>query len=89
MDFMTAKEAAQKWNITQRRVAVLCSENRIDGAEFIGKMWLIPKSARQPQDGRVTRFEPPTDMSVKPFLKWAGGKSQILKSIRSKYPDEL
>ncbi|MCQ4726811.1 DNA adenine methylase [Anaerotignum faecicola] len=26
---------------------------------------------------------------LRPFLKWAGGKSQILPIIRSKYPDEL
>jgi DNA adenine methylase len=86
---MTAKEAAAKWNISQRRVAVLCSKNRIEGAEFIGNMWLIPKSAVKPKDGRVTRFEPPTDMAVKPFLKWAGGKSQILNDIRQKYPTKL
>lgn len=27
--------------------------------------------------------------TVKPFLKWAGGKSQILNDIREKYPREL
>jgi DNA adenine methylase len=31
MDYITAKEAANKWGITQRRVAILCSENRIGG----------------------------------------------------------
>ena len=29
MEFMSAR-AADKWGISQRRVAVLCSENRID-----------------------------------------------------------
>lgn len=28
-------------------------------------------------------------MSAKPFVKWAGGKSQLLPDIRSKYPREL
>ena len=89
MDLMTAREAAQKWNITQRRVASLCSENRIEGARFIGNMWLIPKIAQKPEDGRVSRSGPPADMAVKPFLKWAGGKSQILGDIRAKYPNGL
>lgn len=28
-------------------------------------------------------------MNVKPFVKWAGGKSQLLPDIRSKYPKDL
>jgi len=86
MGFMTAKEAANKWAVTQGRVATLCSESPIDGAELMGKIWLIPESAQKPEDGRTTRFEPPADMPVKPFLKWAGGKSHILGDIRCKYP---
>lgn len=34
MEYMTAKEAAQKWNITVRRVQVLCSQGRIQGASY-------------------------------------------------------
>ena len=33
MELMSAREAAAKWGISQRRVAVLCSENRIANAE--------------------------------------------------------
>ena len=56
MRYMTAKEAAEKWNISQRRVAVLCAENRIENAEMLGNMWLIPKDAEKPQDARSLRY---------------------------------
>ena len=32
MDMMTVKEAAKLWNISERRITVLCKEGRIDGA---------------------------------------------------------
>jgi DNA adenine methylase len=89
VDYITAKEAAIFWGISQRRVAVLCSEERIDGAKLIGNMWLIPVRASKPDDARSLRFQPKTPASVKPFLKWAGGKAQILENIKMKYPIEL
>ena len=32
MDYLTAKQAAEKWNISPRRVQVLCEQGRIKGA---------------------------------------------------------
>ena len=84
MKYMTAKEAAEKWNISQRRVAVLCTEKRIENAEMLGNMWLIPKDAEKPQDARSLRYF--DDKKIKPFLKWAGGKSQILETIKQNFP---
>lgn len=54
MDYISAKEASKKWGISQRRVAVLCSEGRIEKATMVGKMWLIPKTAKKPEDGRIS-----------------------------------
>lgn len=31
MEFITVKEAAQKFNLTERRVQQLCESNRIEG----------------------------------------------------------
>ncbi|GAB4270523.1 MAG: helix-turn-helix domain-containing protein [Thermincola ferriacetica] len=53
MEYMTAKEAAQKWNITVRRVQVLCAQGRIQGAMRLGNMWAIPKSSPKPKDLRI------------------------------------
>lgn len=57
MEVMSEREAADKWGISQRRVAVLCTENRIENAQMLGNMWLIPTSAEKPIDARSTRFE--------------------------------
>lgn len=86
MEFMSAREAADKWGISQRRVAVLCSENRIAEATMVGNMWIIPTSAEKPIDARSTRYNKNEGKTVKPFLKWAGGKGQLLKEIERYYP---
>ena len=53
MDFMTTKQAAAAWGISQRRVAILCEQGRIDGVGKAGFVWLIPPNAVKPDDGRI------------------------------------
>ncbi|MCM1546097.1 MAG: DNA adenine methylase [Clostridiales bacterium] len=83
---MSAKEAAEKWKISQRRVSVLCSENRIDGAMMVGKMWIIPSDAEKPIDKRTVRYEKKKNIALKPFVKWAGGKSQLISELEKMLP---
>lgn len=52
MEYMSAKEAAEKWGITRRRVQVYCIEERISGAKKVGSQWIIPKEATKPEDPR-------------------------------------
>lgn len=53
MEYLTTTELSKEWHITARRIAILCSENRIDGVIKKGKTWLIPKDTKKPVDGRI------------------------------------
>ena len=52
-EMMSCKEAAWRWEISQRRVTRLCKEGRIEGAKKAGGRWVIPSHTRKPQDRRV------------------------------------
>ena len=69
MEFMSAREAADKWGISQRRVAVLCSENRIDNATMVGNMWIIPTTAEKPIDARSIRYSKADEKKNKAFFE--------------------
>lgn len=88
MEYMSAREAADKWGISQRRVAILCSESRIENATMVGNMWIIPTTAGKPIDARSMRYSKGDGKKIKPFLKWAGGKGQLLSEIEQYYPFE-
>ena len=51
-EYMTAQEAAEKWNVSLRWVQRLCKGNRIEGVMNINRVWLIPKNAEKPADAR-------------------------------------
>ena len=53
MDYMTIKEAAEKWGLSTRRVQTICNEGMIPGVMKFGREWAIPKEAERPIDKRV------------------------------------
>lgn len=55
MEYMTSAEFAEKWNVSQRRVAIYCKEGRIDGAVLKGRVWMIPSDAKKPEDPRKVK----------------------------------
>lgn len=55
--YLGVKEIARLWNISERRVRVLCSEGRIEGAFKEGNIWRIPENAIKPSDKRINNPE--------------------------------
>ena len=52
MEYLTTVEMSERWNITSRRIGVLCAEGRVEGAIKKGKTWLIPDTSEKPFDAR-------------------------------------
>lgn len=52
MEYISVKEAAEKWGVTVRCVQKLCSEERIKGVAKFGKSWMIPARAILPSSAK-------------------------------------
>lgn len=50
--YLTVKQVAEKWKISDRRVRALCAQGKIDGAFQDGRLWKIPIDAQKPSDSR-------------------------------------
>ena len=73
MIYLSVAETANKWNITARRVQILCNEGRIQGAQRVGNVWMIPEIAEKPVDGRRKLIGAPLSSSQKILIEriWA------------------
>jgi len=55
VQYITVKQASERWGISDRRVRVLCADRRIEGVVKKGRSYLIPANALKPIDGRTLR----------------------------------
>ena len=53
MDYLTVKEAGEKWGISGPMVTYYCVGGRIDGTIKKGNLWLVPSDIEKPIDGRT------------------------------------
>jgi hypothetical protein len=53
MRYLSTAQAGENWGISKRRVAILCDEGRIEGAQKAGTNWIIPEDAVKPADARI------------------------------------
>ena len=67
MKYLTTRETAEKWNLSDRTVQQLCSQGRIPGARKFGRSWAVPADADKPADPRRSRGEPAAAPGEAPF----------------------
>lgn len=48
MDYMTIKDATDKWNLGRRRVQDMCENGRLSGVVKFGRDWAIPADMEKP-----------------------------------------
>ena len=53
MKYATTTEIGRLWNLSARRVGILCAEGRIPNVQKTGNTWLIPEDAVKPADARI------------------------------------
>lgn len=52
MDYISVKQASEKFGISERRIQKLCETKRINGSTMLSGVWLIPADAKKPADER-------------------------------------
>jgi DNA-binding CsgD family transcriptional regulator len=55
MDYMSAAQAAKKWDTGLRQVQRLLASGRVPNAQKLGNSWVIPSCARKPPDPRFKK----------------------------------
>lgn len=53
MNYLSSKEAAQKWGVSVQRVQLVLKQGRVPGAIRIGNTWAVPADAKKPKDSRI------------------------------------
>ena len=94
MNYLSVAQTAEKWEMTPRRVQVLCNQGRIEGAQRVGNVWTIPETAVKPIDGRkkVTDITVPrTNNGIVMERVWAMPNKNTfeIKPIKALIEEEL
>lgn len=53
MEYISVKDAAAKWGVSERYAQRCCTEGRVDGAVKFGRAWAIPPNAEKPADKKA------------------------------------
>ena len=91
MEWITVKQASEKWGVTARRVQELCKEGKIKGATRWERTWMIPSYAVLPSSSKSqTPYMPMPKKS--PFLDMTSlynkaGEADIIAELLINNPE--
>ena len=78
--YISVLETAERWNVSQRRIQILCNENRIKGAIKQSGVWLIPYGAKKPERMKSgIKVPKDTQLNVLSLFSGCGGMDWDLK----------
>ena len=83
MRYLSVREIAKKWNISERSVRNYCAHGRVDGAFLTGKTWNISENSEKPKRTNKKKEQPKTLLDIlqnEKKNKYSGGiyhKTQI------------
>lgn len=93
MNYISVREAAERWEMTPRRVQVLCNDGRIDGAQRVGNVWTIPENADKPIDARKKIIAPKakvnSNISIERIWAMPNKNTFEIKPIHDLIVDEI
>ena len=65
--YLSLREAAERWGVSERRISQYCTQGRIPGAQKFGRSWAVPADAEKPEDPRRTgKQAPPSQAELPP-----------------------
>ena len=79
MEYISAKQAAELWGLSDRRIRILCEQGKIAGVIREGRFYRIPADAVKPIDGRVLRGKTIPQEYANMFARVDALKTQLAK----------
>lgn len=64
MRYLSVKEMAEKWGVSERSVRNYCAQGRVPGAFLTGKIWNIPDNAQKPERSNKREKKPVTLLDI-------------------------
>lgn len=82
MKYISVKEAAKLWKLSERSVRNYCAHGRVDGAFLTGKTWNIPENAAKPIRANNLKPAPTTLAEILADEMKSGRKGGVYHKIQ-------